>query len=320
MIELSNYILKRILSIIPVLFVVVVISFSIIHLTPGNPASLMLGDQASEEAVEELQEQLGLNLPIYQQFFNYVTNLLHGDFGYSLFMKMPVLQAFLEHLGPTLMLTLIAQTIAILYAIPLGIYAAIKKGTWIDYTFMGGVLLGISIPSFLTGLLIIMLFAVQLNWLPSGGYEPLSSGLWNHLKYMILPGFTLGIMQAALIARMTRNSLLEVLNQNYIKTAMAKGVKRRWVIYKHALRNAFIPILTTIGLSLVVLVSGSTVTEFVFNIPGLGQLIVNSVLRRDYEVIQGSILLITTMYVLINLLIDILYVVINPSIRYDNKN
>lgn len=318
---MSSYIiLKRIVSIIPVLLVVVIISFAIIHMTPGDPASLMLGDQATQEEVEQLREQLGLNLPLYQQFVNYVVKLFHADLGYSLFMKMPVLEAIKEHIIPTLMLTVIAQTFAIIYAIPLGIYAAIKKDTWVDYTLMGGVLLGVSIPSFLTGLLMIMLVSVQLNWLPSGGYEPLSAGVWNHFKYLILPAFTLGIMQAALIARMTRNSLLEVLNQNYIKTAMAKGVKYRWVIYKHALRNAAIPILTTIGLSLIVLISGSTVTEFVFNIPGLGQLVVNSVLRRDYEVIQGSILLITTMYVLINLLIDILYVVINPTIRYDDKN
>jgi peptide/nickel transport system permease protein len=317
---MARYIVKRLLSVVPVLMVVVVISFSIIHLTPGDPASIILGDQASEKDIKQLQEQLGLHLPLYEQFYLYVVKLLHGNLGFSLFMKMPVLNAFLDHLGPTLMLTVIAQTIAIVISIPIGIYAARRKGTWIDYTVMGGVLLGVSLPSFLLGLLIIMLFAVHLNWLPAGGYKPLSAGLWNHLKYLILPGFTLGFMHAALIARMTRNSLLEVLNQNYIKTAMAKGVKKRWIIYKHALRNAFIPILTTIGLSLAILVSGATITEVVFNIPGIGKLIVNSVLRRDYEVIQGSILLITTLYVLINLLVDILYVLINPSIRYENKN
>jgi peptide/nickel transport system permease protein len=317
---LTRYILKRIFSIVPVLFVVVIISFAIIHFIPGDPASMMLGDQATEQEVERLKGQLGLDLPIYQQFYQYVVKLLHGDLGNSLFMKMPVLKAFMEHLGPTLMLTVFAQIIAVTLAIPLGIYAAQKKGTWVDYTIMGGIMLGVSLPSFLLGILIVMLFAVKLNWLPAGGYKPLSAGLWIHLKYLILPAFTLGIMHTALIARMTRNSMLEVFNQNYIKTAMAKGVKKYWIIYKHALRNAFIPILTTIGLSLAVLVGGATITEVVFNIPGIGKLIVNSVLRRDYEVIQGSILLITTIYVLINLLVDILYVLINPSISYDKKS
>ncbi|MHB1652589.1 MAG: ABC transporter permease [Desulfitobacteriaceae bacterium] len=317
---MARYVVKRILSIIPVLFFVAVLSFLIIHLTPGDPASVMLGDQATPADIERLREQLGLNVPIYEQFLNYFIRLLHGDFGWSIFMKMPVTQAFFEHLPPTLGLTIFAQVIAIIIAIPLGILAATKKGSWADFTVMGGVLLGVSVPTFWIGILLIMLFAVKLNLLPAGGYYPISSGFWNYFRALILPGFTLGFAQAALIARMTRNSMLEVFSQNYIRTAKAKGVKRLTILYKHALRNAFIPIITTIGLSLAVLLSGATVTEVVFNIPGIGQLIVNSVLRRDYTVIQGSILMITTIFVVVNLIVDILYFFINPNIKFENKS
>lgn len=317
---MSIYILKRIASIVPVLALVVVISFGITRLTPGDPARVILGDTATEQDVQQLREQMGLNLPLYEQFFRYIGDLLRGDLGWSVFMKMPVAQAFWEHLTPTIMLTLFAQTVAVLIAIPLGILVAVKKRSWIDYTFSGAVLLGVSIPSFWLGIIIIRLFAVKLNWLPAGGYQPLSAGFWNHLQYLILPGTTLGFIQSALIARMTRSSMLEVFNQNYMKTARAKGVRKWKIVFKHALRNALIPILTAVGLSLAVLISGATITEVIFNIPGIGQLIVNSVLRRDYDVIQGSILMITVMYVLINLLIDLLYVVINPSVRYESKS
>ncbi|WP_313430472.1 ABC transporter permease, partial [Siminovitchia terrae] len=239
--------------------------------------------------------------------------------GWSLFMDMPVTEAFFSHLGPTLSLAIFAQIISIVIAIPFGIIAATRRGTAVDQFFMVFALLGISIPSFLLGLLLILVFAVKLHWLPVAGYQPLSAGLLNHLKFLILPAITLGAIQAALIARMTRSSMLDILNMNYIKTAHAKGLKERVVIFKHAFRNAFIPILTVIGQSFGTLVAGAVVTEAVFNLPGLGQLIVNSIQRRDFVVIQGTVLLIAGAYVLINLIVDLLYGIIDPRVRLNRK-
>ncbi|MBW5468062.1 ABC transporter permease subunit [Brevibacillus formosus] len=316
---MGGYLLKRVVSLLPVLLVVAVVDFIIIHLTPGDPASVILGAQATEEELAKLREQLGLNLPIYIRFFEWIGGLLQGDLGWSIFMDKPVTEAIWEHLGPTVSLTIMAEIIAILFAIPLGVMAANRRGTWMDQSFMTFALLGISLPSFWIGLNLILLFAVQLNWLPAAGYQPISNGLLNHFKYLIMPAISLGIMQGALIARMTRSSMLEVLNENYIRTAEAKGLKMWIVTYKHALRNAFIPILTVIGLSFATLIGGAVVTETVFNIPGIGKLIVNSVLRRDYEVIQGTVLMIAAAYVLINLIVDLLYAYIDPRVRYDKS-
>ncbi|MGG1658158.1 ABC transporter permease [Brevibacillus sp. NRS-1366] len=316
---MGGYLLKRIVSLLPVLLVVAVVDFIIIHLTPGDPAAVMLGSQATEEELAKLREQLGLTLPIYTRFFQWIFGILQGDLGWSIFMDMPVTEAIWEHLGPTLSLTIIAEIIAILFAIPLGVMAANRRGSWMDQSFMTFAMLGISLPSFWIGLNLILLFAVQFNWLPAAGYQPLSSGIFNHLKYLIMPAISLGIMQGALIARMTRSSMLEVLNENYIRTAEAKGLKMWIVTYKHALRNAFIPILTVIGLSFATLIGGAVVTETVFNIPGIGKLIVNSVLRRDYEVIQGTVLMIAAAYVFINLIVDLLYAYIDPRVRYDKS-
>ncbi len=315
-----RYVLKRIISLIPVLIVVAVVDFIIIHLTPGDPAAVMLGSDATEIDLARLREQLGLNLPIYVQFVHWIIGVLHGDLGRSIFMNMPVTQAIMQHLGPTISLTLFAEIIAVLFALPLGVMAANCRGKIVDQIFMMIALLGISIPSFWLGLNFILLFAVQLNWLPAAGYQPLSNGLLNHLKYLIMPAVSLGVMQAALIARMTRSSMLDVLNENYIRTAEAKGLKRQVIIYKHALRNAFIPILTVIGLTFATLIGGAVVTETVFNIPGIGKLIVNSVLRRDYVVIQGTVLMVAAAYVFINLIVDILYAYIDPRVRFDNKS
>ncbi|GIN89325.1 ABC transporter permease [Siminovitchia terrae] len=301
------------------MLVVAVVVFFLIHLTPGDPASIILGPEALPEDVEKLREELGLNLPIIQQFFIWLSGIFKGDLGWSLFMDMPVTEAFFSHLGPTLSLAIFAQIISIVIAIPFGIIAATRRGTAVDQFFMVFALLGISIPSFLLGLLLILVFAVKLHWLPVAGYQPLSAGLLNHLKFLILPAITLGAIQAALIARMTRSSMLDILNMNYIKTAHAKGLKERVVIFKHAFRNAFIPILTVIGQSFGTLVAGAVVTEAVFNLPGLGQLIVNSIQRRDFVVIQGTVLLIAGAYVLINLIVDLLYGIIDPRVRLNRK-
>lgn len=313
------YLLKRILSLIPVLFVVSVVIFMIIHLTPGDPASVILGEEATAEQIEELREQLGLNLPLHEQYLNWISGVVKGDLGTSFFMKEPVTQAIFDHLKPTISLALLAEIVSLIIAIPAGIMAARRRGTMSDQSVMGLSLLGMSIPSFLLGLFLILLIGVGLGWLPVAGYQPLSAGLWNHLQYLIMPAISLGAIQAALIARMTRSSMLEVLSTNYIKTARAKGVKERLVIYKHALRNAFLPILTVIGQTFGTLVAGAVVTETIFNIPGIGQLIINSVERRDYAVIQGVVLFVTLAYVFINLIIDLLYGIIDPRVRLERK-
>lgn len=297
-----------------------VVVFMIIHLTPGDPAAVMLGPEASQADVKQLHDKLGLDAPIYEQYFKWVGGLLHGDLGDSYFMNKPVTSAIIEHLGPTLSLSILAQITAIIIAIPLGIMAARKRGTFTDQTFMGISLLGISIPSFLLGLFLIIILAIHLKWLPVAGYQPLSAGFWEHLKFLIMPAIALGTAQAALISRMTRSSMIETLNLNFIKTARAKGLHERKVIYKHTLRNAFIPILTVVGQTFGMLVAGAAVTETVFNIPGIGQLIINSVMRRDYTVIQGTVLMVTVAYVFINLIVDLLYGVVDPRVRLNKES
>lgn len=314
-----GYILKRIFSLIPVLFVVSIAIFLIVHLTPGEPAAVILGLEATEEQVAQLREEMGLNLPIYQQYINWAKGVLQGDLGESYFMKEPVTEAIFSHLGPTLSLAIMAEIVALVLAIPIGIIAAYRRGSAIDQTLMVISLLGMAVPSFLLGLLLMLLIGVQLQWLPVAGYVPLSGGLWSHLKYLILPAISLGAIQAALVARMTRSSMLEVLNSNFIKTARSKGVKEYRVIIKHALRNAFLPILTVIGQSFGTLVTGAVVVETIFNLPGLGQLIINSIERRDFAVIQGVVLFVTLTYVLINLIVDLLYGVIDPRVRLERK-
>jgi len=309
------YLIKRLLSVLPVLFIVSLLVFMIIHLTPGDPASVMLGDEATPEEVAALRDQLGLNLPLYQQYFHWIGNALIGNLGYSYFMQQSVTEAIFDRLGPTLSLAIIAQLIAVVIAIPIGIISARKRGTATDQSLMSLSLLGLSIPNFLLSLFLVLIFTVNLKWLPVAGYRPLSDGLWTHFRYLIIPATALGTITAALIARMTRSSMLEVLNANYIKTARSKGVKERGVIYRHALRNAFLPVLTVIGQTFAGLVAGAAVLETIFNIPGVGQLIVNSVQRRDYSVIQGAVLFITVAFVFINLLVDLLYSVIDPRVR-----
>jgi peptide/nickel transport system permease protein len=313
------YLVKRILSLIPVLFVVSIVVFSIMHMTPGDPASVMLGEEATPEQVEELREELGLNYPLYQQYFNWVMGVFQFDLGVSYFMQETVTEAILSHLSPTISLTIISQLIALIIAIPIGIFAARRRGTASDQSVMGISLLGMSIPNFILGLLTMLVFGVIFRLLPVAGYEPLEAGLWNHLKYLILPAISLGTLQAALITRITRSSMLEVLNNNYIKSARAKGVKERQLIYTHALRNAFLPILTVIGQTFGGLIAGAIVTETIFNIPGIGQLTINSIERRDYPIIQGVIFFVAMAYVSINLIIDLLYGVINPRVRLERK-
>ncbi|MCM3636618.1 ABC transporter permease [Sporosarcina luteola] len=316
---MKMYFLKRLLSLIPVLFIVSIVIFMIIHLTPGDPASLVLGEEATEEQIQALRANMGLDLPIVTQYFHWIGNALQGDLGTSYFMRQPVTEAIVSHLAPTISVAIIAGTISLLISIPIGILAATRRGTNTDRTVMGISLIGMSVPSFLLGLFLILLFGVKLRWLPVAGYQPITDGFLGHIKYLILPSIALGSMHAALIARMTRSSLLEVLNMNYIKTARSKGVHEYLIITRHTLRNAFLPILTVIGQTFGSLIAGAVVTETIFNIPGIGQLIINSVERRDYAVIQGVVLFVTCTYVLINLIVDLLYGVIDPRVRLNKK-
>ncbi|MFA1821427.1 ABC transporter permease [Virgibacillus oceani] len=314
-----SYIVKRILSAIPVLLVVSIVIFLIIHITPGNPASVILGEEATPAQIAELEESLGLNLPIHQQYFSWMAGVFQGDLGTSYFMNSPVTEAIGNSIVPTISLAIFAQIISLFIAIPIGVLAANKRGSLTDSSMMVFALLGMSIPSFLLALLLVLLFGVQLGWLPVAGFRPLSEGLLIHLQYLILPAVSLGAIQAALIARMTRSSMLEVLNMNYIKSARAKGVKNFGLILKHAFRNALLPILTVVGGTFGTLITGAVVVETVFNIPGIGQLVINSIERRDFAVIQGVVLFITVVYIFLNLIIDILYGMIDPRVRLDRK-
>lgn len=312
---MTSYLIKRVLALVPVLGVVAVVVFLLIHLTPGDPAAVILGPEASEADVQALRAQLGLNDPLYVQFLRWLGGVLQGDLGDSLFIRQPVTEVLADALGPTLSLAILAELLAVVVAVPAGIVAARRRGTAVDRAFMGGALLGISVPSFLSGLFLALVFAVGLGWFPVAGFRTLEDGLGRHLTYLVLPAIALGGLQAALIARTTRSSMLDVLTENYMKTAKAKGLSERVRIYKHALRNAALPVLTVIGQTFGTLMAGAAVVETVFNIPGIGQLVVNSVERRDFVVIQGVVLLIAISYVLINLVVDVLYSILDPRIR-----
>jgi peptide/nickel transport system permease protein len=298
------------------MFVVATVVFFLIHLIPGEPASVLLGPNATPADVKKLRSQMGLDQPLHYQFVIWVSRILQGNLGDSIFLDRSVTRAVLERTEPTLVLVVLSLIVAILIGIPAGVWAAVKPNQWLDKTLMIFAILGVSIPTFWLGLNFIELFSILLNWLPAAGYAPLSSGLWMNLRYMILPALSLGFNQSALIARICRSSMLEVMQQDYIRTARSKGLVERLVILKHALRNVMIPTITVIGTSFAVLIGGAVVTEIVFNIPGVGLLIISSVLRRDYPVIQGCVLFIAAAYVLINLTVDIIYAYIDPRIKY----
>lgn len=312
-----RYVAKRLLSLIPVLLVVSILVFSLMHLAPGDPASAILGMDATAADLERLKEELGLNLPLYEQYVRWVVGVLHGDLGRSYFMEESVGQAIAGHFRPTLSLALFAKLIALVLALPAGIYAACRRGRPADRIVMLLSLLALAVPSFILGLLLILLLGVLLALFPIGGYAPLEEGLLPHLRYLVLPALALGSTQAALIARMTRAAMAEVLDRNFIRTLVAKGMRGGNVVGVHALRNALFPILTAVGQSMASLLSGAIVVETVFNIPGLGQLLINSIARRDFAMIQGIVLVVTVICVLVNLLVDLLYGVADPRVRLD---
>ena len=313
---MGRYLLQRLLAAIPVLLIVAVVTFSLVHLTPGDPASLMAGDQALPEDIERIKDKLGLNRPLYEQLAIYFWDILRGDFGESVFTKFPVTTLIAQRLEPTISIAIFSQLVAIVIAIPAGILAAWKANTWIDRVVMILAVAGLAIPSFWLGANLIWLFAVRLDWFPALGYVSISEGVLPWLRSITLPSIAIGFISAALIARMTRASMLEVLREDYVRTARAKGLGEYKILIAHAFKNASIPVVTIIGIGLAGLVSGLVVTEAVFAIPGVGRLIVDAVLRRDYPVIQGVVLMVTFAYVLINLAVDIIYGYLDPRIRY----
>lgn len=311
-----KYIIKRILSIIPVLIIVSIITFSFLHMIPGDIATTILGNDATEEEVLALQTRLGLDKPVVEQYFLWIGNMLKGDFGTSIAANGASVKSMIaSHFLPTIQLAVFALIVALIIALPLGILAAKFRGRAVDYTVTVIALLGISVPSFLLGIGLMMLLGVDLRILPVSGYKPMSAGFVNHIRTLIMPGISLGFMYAALIMRMTRASMLEVLNSDYIRMAKAKGVKDTVILTKHAFRNALVTIITVVGQSFIGALSGAAVTETLFGIPGIGSLIVTSIGRRDYQVIQAAVLLIACINVVINLVVDLLYGVIDPRVR-----
>jgi len=300
----------------PVLLVVGVTVFLLLHLIPGDPASVMLGPDASLAQISQLRHALGLDRPVYVQLILWFDRVLHGDLGTSIFLRESVTRAIGEHLGPTASLTLLAEVLAIAAAIPSGVLAAWKQHSRFDQAFMLVVLLGVSIPAFWTGLNLIAAFAVAIRLFPVAGYVPPSHGVGPWLSSLLLPAVALAFTQAGLIARMARDATIEVLGEDYIRTARSKGLGEVLVLIRHAFRNALIPTLTVVGTSLATLLSGAVVVETVFVLPGIGNLVVQSISRRDYPVIEGVVLFVALVYVLVNLLVDLLYAAIDPRVRY----
>jgi peptide/nickel transport system permease protein len=311
-----TYVAKRILATIPVMVVVALFVFSLLFIAPGDPAAVIAGDQATPADVERIRQNLGLDRPFLVQFSDWAWRLLHADLGRSIFTNLPVTTMIAQRVEPTLSLMTITLILSVAVAVPVGVLAAWKVGTWIDRAIMGFAVFGFSVPVFVVGYLLAYFFALQLEWLPVQGYTPIGQGFWPWLQNLILPSIALGCVYIALIARITRATMLEVLQQDYIRTARAKGLAQGPILFLHALKNASVPIVTVIGIGIALLIGGAVVTESVFAIPGLGRLTVDAILRRDYPIIQGVVLLFSFVYVLVNLAIDLLYTLLDPRIRY----
>lgn len=311
-----RYLTGRLIGMAAVMFIVATLVFFITRMAPGDPAAIMLGDQASPADIAKLRTQYGLDKPIPVQFGYWLTELAQGNLGRSIFLQMPVTEALLSRAEPTFFLTLFAAGLACLIGIPCGILSAVWRGRAVDQTFTGVAMLGASVPSFWFGLILMQIFAVKLGWFPVAGYGEPGASLAQRIHHLILPAVALGVLNSALIIRFTRASMLDVLSDDYVRTARAKGLSETRVILRHALRNALIPVVTVVGLTIALMIGGAIVTETVFGLPGVGNLVVSAVLRRDYPVIQGALLTIAALYVLINLGIDLLYTLIDPRVRY----
>jgi peptide/nickel transport system permease protein len=310
------YIAKRLIATVPVMAVVALAVFLMLRLTTGDPAAIIAGDNATSQDVAAIRAKLGLDRPMHEQFLIWLGRMARGDLGESFFFKKQVTDLIVDRLEPTLALATTTLILAISIAVPLGVVAAVRRGTWVDRALMGFSVLGFSVPVFVVGYLLIYLFAIQLSWLPVQGYQRLADGFGGFIQRLILPSVTLALVYIALIARITRTSVLEVLGADYVRTARAKGLGDLPVLARHVLRNAAVPIVTVIGLGVALLIGGVVVTESVYSIPGLGRLTVDAVLARDYPTVQAVILLFSLTYVLINLLVDLSYVVFDPRIRY----
>jgi peptide/nickel transport system permease protein len=311
-----TYILRRILATIPVMATVALLVFSLLYLAPGDPATMIGGDQASPDDIRKIREGLGLDRPFLVRFAEWVGQMARGDLGKSIFTNLPVTDLIKQRIEPTLSLALLTLILSISIAVPMGVIAAWKAGTWIDRLVMAFAVFGFSVPVFVVGYILAYVFALGLDWFPVQGYTPIAKGIGPWLNNLALPAIALGGVYIALIARITRSTMLDVLAQDYIRTARAKGLAQPSILFVHALKNAAVPIVTVIGIGMALLIGGAVVTESVFAIPGLGRLTIDAILRRDYPVIQGLVLLFSVVYVLVNLLVDITYTIFDPRIRY----
>ena len=310
------YVVRRLGATVVVMAVVAFVVFSLLYFTPGDPAAILAGDAATDDDIKRIRAKLGLDAPFFVRFGGWVWALLHGDLGTSIFTNLPVTHLIAQRVEPTLSLTLCTLLVSVALAVPLGVIAAARAGTWIDRGVMAFSVLGFSVPVFVLAYGLIITFSIELEWLPVQGYRPFREGAWEWLRHLILPSMALGTVYIALIARITRASMLDVLTHDYIRTAQAKGLSSNAVLTGHALKNAAIPIMTIIGIGIALLIGGAIVTETVFALPGIGRLTVDAILRRDYPIIQGVILMFSAIYVLINLAVDLSYMFFDPRIRY----
>jgi len=310
------YVVRRLFATIVVMAVVAFVVFLLLYLTPGDPAAILAGDAATSDDIRRIREKLGLEEPFLVRFGSWVWGLLRGDLGVSIFTNLPVTHLIGQRIEPTLSLTFCTLVIAVLVAVPLGMVAAARAGTWVDRAVMAFSVAGFSVPVFVLAYILILVFSIQLDWLPVQGYRPIREGLWQWARHLVLPSAALGTVYIALIARMTRASMLDVLAQDYVRTAQAKGLAPGAVLVRHALKNAAVPIATVIGIGIALLIGGAIVTETVFALPGIGRLTVDAILRRDYPVIQGVVLIFSAAYVLVNLAVDLSYMFFDPRIRY----
>jgi peptide/nickel transport system permease protein len=313
---MGTILVRRLLGALPILLMVSLITFGMIHLIPGDPAAAIAGMSATPEQIANIRRDLGLNEPLPAQLFHWYANLLHGDLGRSLLLGQPVMQATMQRLPVTLALSAYALVLTLLLGLASGIVAALRQNTWVDQAAMVLAMLGISLPSFYLGLLLIVVFAVDLRWLPTGGYVALTDDPVGWLATSTMPAVSLALLLAGLLARITRSTMLEVLRQDYIRTARAKGLTNRTVVMKHALANALIPVVTVVGIIVSLLISGSVVVETLFSIPGIGQLLTQAVLNRDYPMVQGGLLITTALLVLVNIAVDVCYAMLDPRVRY----
>jgi peptide/nickel transport system permease protein len=315
----GRYALRRLLQAVPILLLVSLISFGIMKLVPGDPAAVMAGPNASPQDLAHLRASMGLDRPFLDQLFRFYGNLFRGDLGRSLLMGMPVLDAVLERILPTVWISLLALLLTLLFGLAIGVLAALHQNSWVDQLATSFALIGVSLPNFWLGLVMIVLFAVQLGWLPTGGYVPPSESLVGWLRTAALPAVSLAMLQIGLLARITRSTMLEVLRQDYIRTARAKGLPEWIVVWRHAMANVTIPVVTVIGLILSVLLSGSVVIETIFAVPGIGSLLGNAILRRDYPLIQGGLLFVAAALLVLNLAIDLIYAWLDPRVRVSGR-